>query len=114
MTFADFWKTWPRHPRKGQRRLCAEKWAAKGLDAEAGHIVAHVEWLKTTDPWLKDGGAYIPAPLVYLNQERWDGAEIPKSAQSLAAEAKAREERAIRQSIEAAGLTAKPVMRKVA
>jgi hypothetical protein len=26
---------------------------------------------------LRDGGAFIPAPKVYLNQQRWDGAEIP-------------------------------------
>jgi len=23
--------------------------------------------------------SFIPAPLVYLNQQRWDGAEIPES-----------------------------------
>jgi hypothetical protein len=34
--------------------------------------------MKTTDQWRKDNGAYIPAPLVYLNQQRWDGAEIPE------------------------------------
>ncbi len=33
---------------------------------------------KTTDAWRKDDGAFIPAPLVYLNQQRWDGAEIPE------------------------------------
>jgi len=35
--------------------------------------------MKTTDAWRKDNGAFIPAPLVYLNQQRWDGAEIPES-----------------------------------
>jgi hypothetical protein len=35
--------------------------------------------MKTTDAWRKDDGAFIPAPLVYLNQQRWDGAEIPES-----------------------------------
>jgi hypothetical protein len=34
--------------------------------------------MKTTDQWRKDNGAFIPAPLVYLNQQRWDGAEIPE------------------------------------
>jgi hypothetical protein len=34
--------------------------------------------MKTTDAWRKDDGAFIPAPLVYLNQQRWDGAEIPE------------------------------------
>ena len=34
--------------------------------------------MKTTDQWLTSNGAFIPAPLVYLNQQRWDGAEIPE------------------------------------
>jgi hypothetical protein len=34
--------------------------------------------MKTTNDWRKDNGAFIPAPLVYLNQQRWDGAEIPE------------------------------------
>ena len=33
--------------------------------------------MKTTDMWKKSNGDFIPAPLVYINQERWDGAEIP-------------------------------------
>jgi hypothetical protein len=36
---------------------------------------------KTTEQWLKNFGVYIPAPLVYLNQKRWDGAEIPQISQ---------------------------------
>jgi hypothetical protein len=35
--------------------------------------------MKTTPQWLRDNGAYIPAPKVYLNQQRWDGAEIPEA-----------------------------------
>jgi hypothetical protein len=38
----------------------------------------HLAWMKTTEQWLKANGAFIPAPLVYLNQQRWDGAEIPE------------------------------------
>jgi hypothetical protein len=34
--------------------------------------------MKTTEQWLKANGAFIPAPLVYLNQQRWDGAEVPE------------------------------------
>jgi hypothetical protein len=34
--------------------------------------------MKTTEQWLKSNGAFIPAPLVYLNQQRWDGAEVPE------------------------------------
>ena len=34
--------------------------------------------MKTTDQWKKNDGAFIPAPLVYINQMRWDGAEVPE------------------------------------
>jgi hypothetical protein len=34
--------------------------------------------MKTTDAWTKSDGAFIPAPLVYINQQRWDGAEVPE------------------------------------
>jgi hypothetical protein len=41
-------------------------------------ILKHLDWMKTTQQWLRDNGAYIPAPKVYLNQQRWDGAEDTK------------------------------------
>lgn len=48
-------------------------------DGCADQIIKHVTWMTTTDAWRKSDGAFIPAPLVYLNQQRWDGAEIPES-----------------------------------
>lgn len=116
--FFQFWAAWPSntstYTRKGCRAECHRRWVQRGLDSEAEHIIAHVTWLKTTEDWTKQGGAYIPAPLVYINQSRWDGAEIPESAQSAQARVKAIEERAIRASIEAAGMAAKPTVRRVA
>jgi hypothetical protein len=41
-------------------------------------ILRHVEHMKSTDSWQKSNGAFIPAPLVYLNQMRWDGFEYPE------------------------------------
>jgi len=76
--FDLFWKAWPSSPRKGSRLNCREKWVCKGLEIEVDQILKHVNWIKGTDSWKKDNGAYIPAPLVYLNQRRWDGAEIPE------------------------------------
>jgi hypothetical protein len=34
--------------------------------------------MKTTEQWKKGDGSFIPAPLVYINQMRWDGAEVPE------------------------------------
>ena len=79
--FNRFWSIWPknsgRYTRKGAKSQCAARWEKYSCETQADQICKHVEWLKSTADWLKDGGAFIPAPLVYLNQQRWDGAEIP-------------------------------------
>jgi len=73
--FELFWKAWPKSIRKGGKSTCLAKWKQKRLDMDIRQILAHVEWMKTTEAWKNE--AFIPAPLVYLNQMRWDGAEVP-------------------------------------
>ena len=77
--FDRFWAAWPKNPRKGAKQECSKKWKKYYCETHVDQILKHVEWMKTTDQWRKDNGAYIPAPLVYLNQQRWDGAEIPET-----------------------------------
>lgn len=72
--FDRFWFAWPKHPRKVAPAQCRKKWEAKDCEPIADRIVAHVEAMKRTEQWQKDGAQFIPAPLVYLNQERWIGA----------------------------------------
>ena len=81
MTFEDFWTAWPKSVRKGAKSQCKAKWDKLGLDMQAETVIAHVNYMKTTDQWKKSEGAFVPAPLVYLNQQRWDGAEVPESVQ---------------------------------
>lgn len=69
--FDAFWNAWPAGPRKVNKRNCLTRWVRAGLECRHGEIVAHVEACKLSRDWVKDGGAYIPAPLVYLNQERF-------------------------------------------
>jgi len=76
--FDRFWKAYPSNPRKGAKKQCEQKWAKCLCEHSADQIIKHVEWMKTTEQWLKSNGAFIPAPLVYLNQQRWDGAEVPE------------------------------------
>lgn len=78
MTFEDFWNAWPKSVRKGGKSTCLAKWNKLKLDAQADQIIKHVTWMKTTDAWKKANGDFIPAPLVYINQMRWDGAEVPE------------------------------------
>ena len=76
--FEQFWSAWPKSQRKGGKATCLAKWNKLKLDLQADQIIKHVEWMKTTEQWKKGEGAFIPAPLVYLNQMRWDGAEVPE------------------------------------
>ena len=78
MSFVYFWNAWPKSERKGAKRACLAKWQKMNLDAEIDQILLHVEWMKTTDSWKKNNGEFIPAPLVYINQARWDGADVPE------------------------------------
>lgn len=78
--FQRWWATWPRSPRKGGRKQCLAVWVRKHLEAQADDIVRHTAWLCVSGDWQKDGGSFIPMPITYLNQERWDGAEIPANA----------------------------------
>lgn len=77
--FDDFWAAWPRSPRKVDRKACADKWARKRLDAEADAILADLAVQKRSKQWLE---GFEPAPLTYLNRERWrDGVEAGPAGQ---------------------------------
>lgn len=88
MSFNQFWAAWPQntqggYQRKGSRSLCLAKWEKMGYNWQADTILKHIAWLKTTPDWLKDRGAFIPMPITYLNQQRWDGCEIPESPETV-------------------------------
>lgn len=76
--FKEFWETWPSTDRKADRKKCAEKWKRSKFAAITEEIVVHITAMKLTKKW-KDG--FEPAPLTYLNGERWkDG--LPSEAPS--------------------------------
>lgn len=72
--FALFWAAWPSSDRKQARGKCHDAWKKAGAEPHAALVVAHVERMKA-GAWQRDGGQYVPAPLTYLNQRRWDGAD---------------------------------------
>ena len=78
--FAEFWGLWPKSTRKGGKPECLKVWKSKGLDSKAELIITHVKAMSVTPNWRKEEGAFIPAPVVYLRGERWDGAEIETEA----------------------------------
>ena len=74
--FVRFWTSWPKSVRKGGKAKCLQLWWRAKLEPIAEQLVSHVERMAATPDWTKEGGAYVPAPLVYLNQRRWDGADL--------------------------------------
>lgn len=74
--FASFWKAWPKSTRKGGKDKCLEVWKQKGYERDAGPILAHVATMAASKDWQKDGGQFVPAPVVYLRSTAWTGAEL--------------------------------------
>lgn len=70
--FIRFWSAWPQHKRKAGKDQCSRLWVANGLESFADRIVRHVESMGHSVDWTKDNGQFIPAPLVYLRQARYD------------------------------------------
>jgi hypothetical protein len=86
--FVKWWETWPRnvmygYSRKAGKSMCLEVWQRKNLEKVAELIIRHTEYQKGTADWQKDQGSFIPMPITYLRQQRWDGADIPESASAV-------------------------------
>jgi hypothetical protein len=79
--FARFWTEWPAGKRKEARGMCAGVWGREGLEAMAEQIVQHVVAKRDRTDWAHDGGQYVEAPLVYLNQRKWEGADLAAAPQ---------------------------------
>lgn len=77
--FEDWWQ---QYPRKVGKKAAREKWKAKSLDNQADQLIADVQLRAGTDRKWLDG--YIPNPLTYLTQERWDD-EIDRGRPNLRA-----------------------------
>jgi hypothetical protein len=70
--FDRFWAEYPKTLRKADEQGCRKKWAKLKLDAEAARVLAGLRILKESPDWTKQGGQFIPAPMVFLNQRKWD------------------------------------------
>lgn len=64
--FGDFWDAYPKHVK---RKPTQAKWKAKRLDGMADEIIADVRRrIRGDKRWLE---GFIPDPLTYITQERW-------------------------------------------
>jgi len=66
----SFAKFWAAYPKKVGKKPCEQKWRTKKLWRMGLYLLRDVETRKAKDrKWLE---GYIPNPLTYLNQERWN------------------------------------------
>ena len=68
------------HRRKVAKDQCLRRWRSSGLEARTDEIVAAVEVEKASNDWTKSGGDYIPQPLTWLRQGRWEAVEAGSSS----------------------------------
>lgn len=65
--FAEFWEI---YPKKIARKPCEVKWKARRLDRLADQIIQNVkDRIEGDSRWLR---GYVPNPMTYINQDRWD------------------------------------------
>lgn len=80
--FAEFWSA---YPKKVGKASCLKAWKKLKPTAELHkHIMEALESQKGSEQWQREGGRYIPNPLTWLNQGRWDDepAEVTQKAGS--------------------------------
>ena len=83
-SFDSFWKNYPTScPRKVDKKKCRAKWKTLFKDAEDGDallaaIMDGLEKWKASEQWKEDGGKYIRAPYVWLNNRNWEDAPAAK------------------------------------
>lgn len=70
--FAAFWASWPQHRRKSDKARCEQHWRAHDLEPIAPTIIARVDAWRRSPDWRKDGGQFIPAPLVWLRRAAYE------------------------------------------
>ncbi len=71
-SFERFWNSWPEHRRKVAREQCTKRWQAMELDGIADTVLEALAVDKASEAWRKEAAEYIPAPLTWLRQARWE------------------------------------------
>lgn len=67
--FEEFWQAYPNTPRRVAKKKCRDRWRSRGLDEIADQIIDHVRAMVPTRQWQE---GYEPAPMTYINQNRWE------------------------------------------
>lgn len=80
--FAAFWQVYPR--KVGKQAVLRAWLRVKRSPSWPGDdvVMQALAKQKKSEQWLKDGGQFIPMPLTWLNQGRWDDVDITPSSNS--------------------------------
>ena len=62
---------WLKYPNKKSKKKAQQIWKSKKLESKFNEIISGLDRYIKSDSWNSDGGAYIPHPTTFLNQERW-------------------------------------------
>lgn len=81
-SFERFWQVFPGR-RKSAKGECLKRWRKHKLHTQSSEIMRFVQGMKQGD-WAAGKEQFIPAPLVVINQRRWEGWEQPEAARDVA------------------------------
>ena len=75
--FAEFWQA---YPKKVGKASCLKAWMKLKPNTELfAQIMAALEAQKNSDQWQREAGRFIPNPLTWINQGRWDDEPVEAS-----------------------------------
>jgi len=74
VSFNKFWEVFPSR-RKTDKTKCRKKWGSLSLEVR-NVILGDVPKRVLGEDWTKSNGQYTPAPLSYLNGEKWESSII--------------------------------------
>lgn len=73
--FASFWQM---YPKKRNRREARREWDALGVTSDLWETMRKSLLLFLDSPdWQKEQGRFVPAPLQFLQDRRWEGVQLP-------------------------------------
>jgi uncharacterized protein YdaU (DUF1376 family) len=77
--FDLFWLAYPSNQRKVNKEGCRRHWISNNLDTVVDKIVSHVNRMKESKDWI---AGFVPMPMTYLNQRRWEAEDRVGLSQS--------------------------------
>jgi hypothetical protein len=77
--FEAFWAAYPAGKRKVNKAGCLTIWRRYRLDDLLNDIIRALDAAKADEDWVKQAGAFVPMPSVWLGQRRWEALLQPKT-----------------------------------